>query len=273
MTRTMKRFYDNISRLFIVVLIATIFSFASFLLSTNNATAADQKIFGIRVIIPDSPGNVVTIQWHTTFNSSTRVEYGSIPGSYINSKEKPGAFEEKHPVHVTLITPPASVKTVEPKRQTILVKMHNEEQQRVLSSPLNKSLVKFNALSQTLCDMIALKKFTEAEQQYPSLYKLALDIYPQVSSENQPRLLRVVTSLHEQLQDVRKAYAVAQDVKDVYQKDLAKETPVQVWKPATLALPKEQVHHLDQELTRLRHMLEHTKPSDVAKHSKLRFWH
>ena len=98
MTRTMKRFYDNISRLFIVVLIATIFSFASFLLSTNNATAADQKIFGIRVIIPDSPGNVVTIQWHTTFNSSTRVEYGSIPGSYINSKEKPGAFEDFHGV-------------------------------------------------------------------------------------------------------------------------------------------------------------------------------
>jgi|SRR3989344_542792 len=200
-----------------------------------------------------------------------QIRYIKPPPAYL---KKPGAYEEKHPVSVTVTTPqPELVKPSEQKRQPPIVKQHITEQQRTLSSPLNKALVKFNALSQTLCDMIALKKFTEAEQQYPALYKLALDIYPQVSTENQPRLLRVVTSLHEQLQDVRKAYAVAQDVKDVYQKDLAKETPVQVWKPATLALPKEQVHHLDQELTRLRHMLEHTKPSDAAKHSKLRFWH
>ena len=200
-----------------------------------------------------------------------QIRYIKPPPAYL---KKQMLAEPRTLVHVRGQPQPAPVKAVSVQTRTpvVVVPKMDEEQQRILTSPLNKSLVKFNALSQSLCDFIALKKFTEAEQHYPELYRLALEIYPKVSDDNKPRLMTVVITLHEQLQDVRKAYAVAQDVREVYQKDEEKAA-VQVWKPAQITMRKEQVHHLDQELTKLRQQLEHTQPTDKLKHAKMRFYH
>ncbi len=159
-----------------------------------------------------------------------------------------------------------------PKIVSVMVERQSSAQP-ALASPLNKFLVKFNALSQTLCELIAAKKFTEAEQNYPELYRLALEIYSKVTDENKPRLLRVVTSLHEELQQVRKAYAVSQDMHQIYQREQSRQepVPVQVWKPATITMRKEEVRHLDDSLTKLRHLLEQSRHVDAVKHHKERF--
>ena len=190
-------------------------------------------------------------------NKEVQIRYIRPPPVYVKHDREP----EQKPV-VTI--KPSSSPT--PLVQATSVPL---ESQKILSSPINKSLIHFNALSQSLCDLIALKKFTAAEQQYPDLYRLALTLYPQVSHENKARLMKVVTSLHEQLQAVRKAYAVVQTVRDVYQHEerqaQLKEPSVLVWKPASLDLKKEQIHHLDAELTKLREKLQQTPKKQPGK--------
>ncbi|GEM_PF-4519962 len=204
-------------------------------------------------------------------HDEVQIRYIKPPPTYV---KKQMLAEPKILVHLMTQSQPAHTQLPfqQTKKPVVVVSQIDAEQQRILNAPLNKSLTQFNALSQSLCDLIALKKFTEAEQQYPELYRLALDIYSKVSDDNKPRLMTVVNTLHEQLQEVRKAFAVAQDVKDIYQKD-AEKTSVQVWKPAPIIMQKEQVHHLDQALTKLRQQLEHTQPTDKFKQAKMRYLH
>ncbi len=199
-----------------------------------------------------------------------QIRYIKPPPSYI--KKIPEAVLKTTTVYVQPLPYPAPAKAAEQQKLEPSEALQVPEEQRVLASPLNKSLVAFNALSQYLSDLIATKKFTEAEQEYPQLYRLALDIYPKVTDDNKPRLLQVVTALHEQLQDVRKAYAVAQDVREVYQKEAQQEQPVQVWKPASITMKKEQIHNLDRELTKLRQQLENTPSTNKPKRSKSGFF-
>ncbi|MBI1973142.1 hypothetical protein HYS50_04000 [Candidatus Woesearchaeota archaeon] len=169
---------------------------------------------------------------------------------------------------------PAPAKTVEqPKRQPIIISQQRADQQQILSSSLNKSLIRFNEISQSLCDLLALKKFTEAEQHYPALYHLALDLYPKVTEENKPRLLRVVTALHDQLKELRDAYSVAREVRGMYAQEEKQQPPlVQVWEPAKMTLQKEQIQHLDRELAKLRLLLEGKRPTSGMKRAKHRFF-
>lgn len=175
--------------------------------------------------------------------AEVQIRYIQPPPAYMKHHREPAP---KPAVHVQPAATPPVKSASAPRR----------EEQKVLSSPMNKILIRFNTLSQSLCDLIALKKFTAAEQQYPELYRLALTLYPQVSDENKARLMKVVTSLHAQLQAVRKAYAVVQNVRDIYQREEQHAAqPTLVWKPATFELKKEQLHHLDAELTKLREKL------------------
>lgn len=147
-----------------------------------------------------------------------------------------------------------------------------------LSTALNRGLIRFNTLSQELCNLIAAKQFTQAEQQYPQAYRLALELYPQVQEENKKRLMKVVSTLHGQLKELRKAYSVARDVRQQYQLAQRQQQPEQfyqpkVWEPAKILMKKEQVRHLDEELTKLRHLLEQGHHPTAVQQFRKRLWH
>lgn len=179
------------------------------------------------------------------------IRYITAPPKYLKASQ-----EETKPVEALPLAP------VKKAEETAPI----EKKGKILSTPLNRALTKFNTLTQTLCDLIAAKKFTEAERQYPSLYSLALEIYSKAGDENKPRLLRVVKALHEELQQVRKAQTVVKDMRDIYKRDerqSATASPL-VWKPAPDTFKREQIHNLDKELTKLRELL-HKKDIPPAK--------